>query len=70
VISRIFYVCFNIETGAIEAIFKRDGDAIDFKNMYPAVVSEPQGYKITLDMEPVIIPKPDIPNVQYLKGAK
>jgi len=65
-----FYVCFSIETGQIEGMFKNDGDALDFKAQYPQAVSDPQPFAVTFDMIPVVIPSPDIPGVRYIKIAK
>lgn len=66
-ISAMFYVCFSLETGRVEAIFKNDGDALDFKSQYPQAVSDPMPFEIVYDMVPVILPPDKIPGIQYVK---
>lgn len=66
-ITNPFFICFSLETGKVEAMFKHDGDALDFKAQYPQAVSDPQPFKLTYDMEPIILPPDKIPGIQYVK---
>lgn len=65
-----FYVCFSLDTGRIEAIFKNDGDALDFKKQYPQAVNDPQPFRLTYDMVPVVIPFTEVQGVRYIKIPK
>ena len=68
-ITANFFICFSLETGRVEAIFKNDGDALDFKAQYPQAVSDPQPFKLTYDMKPIILPSDKIPGIQYVKES-
>lgn len=55
-ITRTFWVCFNLETGDVEGIFRNERDATWYCMAFYQHLSVPRPYEITYDMTPILQP--------------